>query len=178
MKVLVTAASKHGATYEMAQWIGETIRASGALVEVARPEEISSIHDVDVVVLGSAVYAGHWLAQATTFAQVFRDELRTRTVFLFSSGPVGDPAKPDTEAVDVDPIRASTDAVEHRTFPGRIDRSSLGFGEKALVTALRVPAGDFRRRDDIESWAREIAAAARTSEAKGTRGEIAVASGG
>ena len=172
MKVLVTAASKHGATYEMAEWIGETIRASGAQVEVARPDEISSIHDVDVVVLGSAVYAGHWLGPATTFAQVFRDELRTRTVFLFSSGPVGDPAKPDTEAVDVEPIRMSTDAVEHRTFPGRIDRKSLGFGEKALVTALRVPDGDFRRREEIDEWAREIAGPARTADARGALHEV------
>jgi len=34
----------------------------------------------------------------------------------------------------------------------------LGFGEKAVVMALRVPDGDFRDWKEIDSWATQIAA--------------------
>ena len=47
----------------------------------------------------------------------------------------------------------------HRTFPGMVDRKRLGFGEKAIMAAVQAPEGDYRPWDEIEAWAREIAAA-------------------
>jgi menaquinone-dependent protoporphyrinogen oxidase len=45
----------------------------------------------------------------------------------------------------------------HRLFAGKLDRSKLGFAEKAIVAALRVPYGDFRDWTQIKQWALEIA---------------------
>lgn len=59
--------------------------------------------------------------------------------------------------MDVPAIRDATGAREHRVFAGKIDKSRLSFGEKAIVMALKAPEGDFRDRDDIDSWARDIA---------------------
>jgi len=65
MKVLVTAATKHGATAEIAATIGEALRGEPGLdATVVPPEEVATIDGYDAVVLGSAVYAGHWLASA------------------------------------------------------------------------------------------------------------------
>lgn len=65
MKVLVTAATKHGATAEIAAMIGEVLRAEQCLdATVVPPEEVAAIDGYDAVVLGSAVYAGHWLTPA------------------------------------------------------------------------------------------------------------------
>ena len=44
-------------------------------------------------------------------------------------------------------------------FPGRIDRQAMGFAEWAVVTALRVPNGDYRPREAVRAWAVEIARA-------------------
>lgn len=157
MKVLVTAASKHGATAEMAGWIAETLRASGLDVDVRRPEDVMSLDGVDALVLGSAVYAGHWLSPATKFVERVGPECTARKDWLFSSGPAGDPPQPDSDPVDVDAMRAATSARDHRVFAGLIDRSKLGFAEWAIVAALRVPNGDYRQRADVEAWAQEIA---------------------
>jgi menaquinone-dependent protoporphyrinogen oxidase len=78
MKVLVSAASKYGATSEIAEEIGKTLREAlrdrdvgvdDVLVEVRPAEEVSSVDDYNAVVLGSAVYAGHWLEGARGLAK-------------------------------------------------------------------------------------------------------------
>jgi menaquinone-dependent protoporphyrinogen oxidase len=157
MKVLVTAASKHGATAEMADWIGGTLRDAGLDVDVRRPEDVMSLDGIDAVVLGSAVYAGRWFSPATKLVERVGPQCMARQVWLFSSGPAGDPPQPDSEPVDVEPMRAATAARDHRVFAGKIDRSKLGFAEWAIVAALRVPNGDYRQRSEVEAWAREIA---------------------
>jgi len=166
MKVLVSAASKHGATSEIAEEIGEALREAlhkrggdDVVVDVRPAEQVSSVEDYDAVVLGSAVYAGHWLQPAREVAERHVGSLAARPVWLFSSGPVGEPPKPaEEESVDVSGILEATGARDHRVFPGRLDKGALGFAEKAIVLALRVAEGDFRDWDAIRDWAREIAA--------------------
>ena len=64
MRVLVTSATKHGATGEIAQAIADTLRDQGLDPTVLEPEQVDTVDGYDAVVLGSAVYAGHWLKPA------------------------------------------------------------------------------------------------------------------
>jgi menaquinone-dependent protoporphyrinogen oxidase len=157
MTVLVSAASKHGATAEIASALAEGITRRGVIAEVRDPAEVADVTGYDAVVLGSAVYMGHWLGEAKELVSRVGADLRDRPVWLFSSGPIGEPLKPEEEAVDVAGQVEQTGAVEHRTFAGRLDRSSLGFGERAVVRALRAPEGDFRDWAAIDAWAETIA---------------------
>src|SRR5215213_11157843 len=165
MKVLVSAASKHGATLEIAEEISRGLlealheRGGGVVVDVLPAERVSSVEEYDAVVLGSAVYAGHWLEPARELAERHAGAMAARPVWLFSSGPVGDPPKPaEEESVDVTGILEATGARDHRVFSGQLDKGTLGFAEKAIVLALRVAEGDFRDWEVIRVWAREIAA--------------------
>ncbi len=163
MRVLVTAASKHGATAEIAERIGQvlqrdlTARDSSAEVDTRPVDEVTSVREYDAVVLGSAVYMGRWLDAARELVQQQAETLATRPVWLFSSGPIGDPPKPDQDPVDVASAVAVSKARDHRVFAGRLDRRQLGFAEKAVVVALRVADGDFRDWAQIEQWASGIA---------------------
>ena len=58
---------------------------------------------------------------------------------------------------------SGTKAREHRVFAGKLVKRQLGFGEKAMVVALRVPEGDFRDWAEIKGWASEIAHSLRSS---------------
>lgn len=80
-------------------------------------------------------------------------------VWLFSTGPVGDPLKPDAPPADVAPMIELSGAREHRLFGGRLDRRQLGFAEKAMVRMAGAADGDHRPWGEIEAWAEEIAAA-------------------
>jgi menaquinone-dependent protoporphyrinogen oxidase len=157
MRVLVTAASKHGATAEIATEIGRALAEQAVDVDVTLIEDSPGVDEYDAVVLGSAVYAGHWLKSATEFVEDNAAELAERPVWLFSSGPVGEPPKPSEEPVDAADMVTTSAAREHRVFPGRLDKSLLGFAERAIVTALHAPEGDYRDWGEIRAWATGIA---------------------
>jgi menaquinone-dependent protoporphyrinogen oxidase len=157
MRVLVTAASRHGSTGEIAAAIGRVLTDARIEVDVSAPEDVATLEPYDAVILGSAVYMSRWLEPATSFLDRFAEELLERRVWLFSSGPLGVPPKPAGGPVDVAAIEASTRAIEHRVFPGSMDRRDLGFGEKLVVAGVRAPYGDFRPWDEIADWAGNIA---------------------
>src|SRR5258705_13857553 len=94
MKVLVAAASRHGATQEIAEAIGRTLNGEGVHAEVAANVDASDPAGYDAVVLGSAVYMGHWLEAATKFVEAHGTALSARPTWLFSPGPIGDPPPP------------------------------------------------------------------------------------
>jgi menaquinone-dependent protoporphyrinogen oxidase len=158
MRVLVTSASKYGATGEIAQAIGEVLSEHGLDATVVPCEQVDTVDGYDAVVLGSAVYAGHWRKAARALVERSGDALAAVPVWLFSSGPIGDPPKPEEAQVDVAGILAATRAREHRVFAGKLVRKQLSFGDKAIAVALRVPEGDFRDWAAIKGWAAEIAA--------------------
>jgi menaquinone-dependent protoporphyrinogen oxidase len=157
MKVLVTAASKHGATAGISEAIAETLQKHGLEVTVSPAEEVKSIEGYEAVVVGSGVYAGQWLKPAKELiehqAAVFAD----LPVRLFSSGPIGDPPKPEEDTVEIADIVDATQPRDHRIFAGRLIKSELGFAERAMVAAVRSPEGDFRDWDEIAAWATSIA---------------------
>jgi menaquinone-dependent protoporphyrinogen oxidase len=157
MRVLVTAATKYGATTEIAQTIAEVLGDHGLEPTVLPPEQVQEVDSYDAVVVGSAVYAGHWLKPARELVERHAAALARRPVWLLSSGPVGDPPKPDEDPVDVADLLALTHAREHRIFAGRLVRKQLSFPERAIVSALRVPEGDFRDWTEIRRWAAGIA---------------------
>ncbi len=137
MKVLVSAASKHGATAEISEEIAKELREAlqerggegGDSVEVRPPERVNSVEDYDAVVLGSAVYAGHWLESARELAEHHAGALSERPTWLFSVGPIGDPPKPEEDPVDVAGILEATKARGHRVFAGKLTRCAGFSGE-------------------------------------------------
>jgi menaquinone-dependent protoporphyrinogen oxidase len=157
MKVLVAAASRYGATQEIAEAIGRVLADHGLDVEVGRVEGRFDVTCYDAVVLGSAVYMGNWLAPARRFVEEY-GELASRPTWLFSSGLLGSPLRPhEDEAVQIAPIWTKTRAGEHRVFGGKLDKRQLSFSERAVMHAVRAPEGDFRDWNDISAWAASIA---------------------
>ena len=66
----------------------------GCEVTVLPPEKAGAVEEFDAVVLGSAVYLGQWMKPARELAERSAGAIASRPVWLFSSGPIGEPAKP------------------------------------------------------------------------------------
>ncbi len=175
MRVLVSAASRHGSTAEMAAEIAAALSDAGLDAQVVAPDDVTSLDGFDAAVIGSAIYMNNWMAPARDLVDRLGDDLATMPVWLFSSGPIGDPPPPSEEPEEMAEILAATHARDHRIFAGRIDRAQLGLGEKVLTSALRTPEGDFRPWTDVRTWAEGIAGELTrgAGDAEGPAGESA-----
>jgi menaquinone-dependent protoporphyrinogen oxidase len=158
MRVLVTAASKHGSTTEIARTIATSLTLRKIEVDVLSVDSVASLEEYDAVVLGSSVYLGHWLEPARRFITHHAAELLQRPVWLFSSGPLGDSAMPGEDPSYAASLVEMTHAREHRVFAGSLWKDGLGIAERAMVAAVRAPEGDFRPWAEIDAWAGQIAA--------------------
>ena len=129
MHVLVTYASRHGATQGIAERIGETLRANGLDAETRPAASVGNASTYDAFVVGSAAYMEHWLKDAKSFVDRNRDVLAVRPVWLFSSGPIG-PDPVDKNGVDqkvaaipkeAPELVAAVHARDHHVFFGVYD---------------------------------------------------------
>lgn len=164
MKVLVTAASRHGSTAEIARIIGGILQDSGIETDILEPDGVMSLAGYDCVVIGSGIYMARWLEPARQLIERCAGDFAGRCVWLFSSGPLGESPTSDGDTVDASAMRAATAAIDYHVFPGRLVKSELGFAEKVVVAGVRAPFGDFRPWDDVALWTRGIADRLRTIE--------------
>jgi menaquinone-dependent protoporphyrinogen oxidase len=158
MRVLIACASKHGSTEGIAEAIAERLHQLGNDAAAIRVSEVSSLNGVEAVVLGSAIYAGSWMKEATEFAAVNAEVLSGIPLWLFSSGPLGTEVHDDEEQPrQLAELTERLRPKAHRTFFGALDHSKLGFAERMMVKAVKAPEGDFRDWGAISGWADEIA---------------------
>jgi menaquinone-dependent protoporphyrinogen oxidase len=159
VRVLVTAASRHDATREIAEAIADGLTRRGVDAEARPVDQVTSLDGFDAVVLGSAIYMGRWLKTAREFVSEHTAELSAVPVWLFSSGPLGPPDHliPPGEAADAEQLSKRVRARGHRVFAGRLERASLGFAERAAAKAVHAPEGDCRDWDAIDAFAGELA---------------------
>lgn len=75
MRVLVAFASKHGATSEIAEAIAAALKERGVEADVKSIDAVTDPEAFDAVILGSAVYMGHWLDSAQAFAKSHQEQL-------------------------------------------------------------------------------------------------------
>jgi len=183
-RVLVAYASRHGGTRGIAERIGEVLRTEGLEAVVASTDATHDVGMADAFVIGSGVYMGSWLKEATDFIALHEGLFATRPVWLFSSGPLLGSQGKDAAGLLADAL-GPTDGPgsggrkkiaelsglihprDHRAFLGAYDPKDP---PKVMVERIvrmmpaakkSMPAGDFRDWDAVEAWAREIAAALR-----------------
>ena len=157
IKVLVTSASKHGSTFDIADVIAGVLARRGLDVVDKPVGEVGDVKEFGAVIIGSAVYVGKWMPEAVSFVERHAEALEEMPVWLFSSGPLGDPPRPNVDPVTIADLASHIGARPHRIFAGRLEGSQLGLGEKLIVNMVRAPSGDFRDFQAVDEWANEIA---------------------
>jgi len=169
--VVIAAASRHGSTMDIAARIESTMREHLSpqwSVKLADLSDPLAFEDADAVVLGSAVYLGHWLRPAIKALHEVRDA-PLLDLWLFSTGPISDDMHENARVITADELVESGCATEHMVFAGRLDTSHLSWWERMAVRAVGAAAGDRRDWSAVDEWAMSIAAQLMASVAKGPR---------
>jgi menaquinone-dependent protoporphyrinogen oxidase len=162
IQVLVTYATKYGATAEIAEKIGEVLRQEGLTTDVLPAKEVQELTPYTAVILGSAVYMGRWRKEVVKFLEANEQLLAERDVWLLSSGPTG-----QGDAVELlqgwrfpegqQPIVDRIQPHEIVVFHGALEVDDLNFIEKRMIKMVKSPTGDFRDWEEISAWATAVA---------------------
>ena len=155
MRALIVYGSKRGGTAGLADMIGTAFEAQGWDAEVRDAATRPGIGDVDVVVIGGALYMNRWPSSVRRWTRQHVRTLSNVPVWMFSSGPLDDSARAgDIAAVpQVAKLAAEIEIHGHMTFGGRLEAHPRGFiaGQMAKKSA-----GDWRDRQHVAEWVHEI----------------------
>ncbi len=163
-RVLVAYASKNGSTEQIARAIATELVHHDLEVDCREAGEVTALDGCDAIVLGSAVYARHWQASARHFLRRHREVLSEKALWVFSSGPVGEP-KPEDEAnaagwLEPPRIVAAVErlgAREHVVFGGCVPQQPHNFIERSMARNTPPEYADRRDWEEIADWAASIA---------------------
>ena len=155
--VLVAFATRYGSTQEAAEAVAATLRENGLEVSVQPLKQVRTLEGYGAVVLGAALYMGHWYNDADRFLTGQREALTGRPVAVFALGPIQSPANEQ----ELQGARAQLDKelakhpwlspVAREVFGGKYDPAKLRFPDN-LVAIL-----DYNKFQETGPISREMA---------------------
>ncbi len=163
--ILVTYASRLGATAGVAEAIGKTLTDNGAQVEVRRMEEVTDLTPYSAVVAGSAIRGKQWLPEAMQFMRTHQAALRQKPFAAFLvcmtlAMKDGEKYRPQV-ATWLDPVRALVKPVSEGLFAGVLDIGQISsFSDRLKFRASVLfgvwQEGDHRDWNAIRDWATRL----------------------
>src|SRR5438270_9808480 len=134
MAILIVYASKHGSPQGIAERIAEKLRQLGKEAEARPVDGGDDPGSYEAIVIGSAVYYGSWLKEATEWVHRNQAVLAQRPVWLFSSGPLGTEVKDaEQQPKETAEFQQAIRPRDERIFFGTLDHSKLSFAERMVV---------------------------------------------
>lgn len=162
--ILVTYASRSGATAGVAEAIAQTFAECGDPVEVRPMREVTDLTPYRAVVAGSAIQGQKWLPEAMHFLEMHQAELCRRPFAAFLTCITLSMKGADQYRAGVAswmaPVRALVYPIREGLFAGALDFSKMPLNFNALM--MRIPVllglwkvGDHRDWRAIRAWAEE-----------------------
>jgi len=165
---LVAYVTRSGSTGEVAEFVAETLSEAGAPAKAKQTVDVQSILDDAPVILGAALYAGHFPKEFHKFIVRFQRKLSNAPPWIFVLGPTDKEPKHFAAAEE----EARKDLARYpwlhpadvRVLGGKFDPHNLKLAFPfSLVKMLpgnpfkKLPPSDVRDWDLIRNWARTIA---------------------
>jgi menaquinone-dependent protoporphyrinogen oxidase len=155
-KVLVTYATKYGSTTGVAEAIAGELRKAGLEVDLLPAREVSSVAAYSAVILGSPLYIGSMLGDATKFLARFKNEIAGMPSALFVLGPLYNTTK------DMAEVKAQLDMAlgkiswfrpaKVEVFTGAMDLDKFRFPDSLLKMMPAAKNDNLFKTYDGRDW--------------------------
>ena len=185
VSALIVYGTRLGTTAGTAEEIGKVLLEEGLEVRVvdAKKEKVKDVAGYNLVIVGSGIAMGKWTSEPEDFLKRFREELAGKKVALFVSCGSASPsptAKPEALALakknylDDKAALYGLNPVALGFFGAAYDYNNMPWWASMFMNAAKkdfIASGaketkpglyDSRDWDAIRSWARELAAKARS----------------
>jgi menaquinone-dependent protoporphyrinogen oxidase len=161
-KILVTYASQHGSTQEIAAAVAADLRESGLQVDLQLIRKVRNLDVYQAVVLGAPLYMFRWHKDALRFLARYRQSLAGGLpVAVFAGGPIethnGNEWLETRSQLDKQLAKFPWfKPVSIEIVGGRFDPENLRLPWKLLPALRQRPASDLRDWESIHAWARSL----------------------
>jgi len=155
--ILIAYASKYGATQEVAERIAKRLQKTGTQVEVKPVSQIGDVGKAEAVIVGSGLYQGGWIPEATAFVRKNANALSKIPTWLFSVGPLATEVKDEEQPIELAEFRDKIGLKHHTVFHGALRHNKLDRNDRMTMKAVGAPDGDFRDWAAIDAWVDQIA---------------------
>ena len=159
-KVLVTYATKYGATAEIAGQVARTLTDAGLDTDLIPAMEVGKVDDYDAIIIGSPVYMGKILVEAREFCKQYKPYLEGKWIAFFVDGISlckKDEKSRESMVSAIDDMLQYIVIEEKAAFGGKLDFSLLSEADMQIASMVKAPEGDFSNPEEIRTWAMEIA---------------------
>lgn len=155
-RILVTYASRFGATQGVAAAIARVVREAGAEADLVPAVDAEDISPYRAVILGSPINNGHWLPSAIEFVNRHRDELKGKPIAYFVVGLTlrQDTPKNRAKMAEVIKYLPPVNLVDTGFFAGSVKQ--IPWPLRLVRILVNRVTGDLRNWDAIENWTRKL----------------------
>lgn len=157
--ILVTYASRYGGTKQIAAYLAKVLELEGHKTQLRHVDDVVSISPYESLVVGSGLYLGQWLDDATEFLDSFSMDLGKKMLWLFSSGP-----KEELKLIqethipgNLEPLLAHFSVQNAALFDTQTSTKQLSFDDYLLLQSMQPVSADAGNWHKIKAWGRSIA---------------------
>jgi menaquinone-dependent protoporphyrinogen oxidase len=153
-RVLITYATRHGSTAEVAGAIAQSLWKAGISADLLPMQDVVAVEHYRAVIVGSPLYRKKLLPEAVAFVAGHSGALAARPVAAFVTGSTLSDAKGRAVADRaLDALRARVAITETGFFPGCLNPERLPLSERLMAMVAGIPAEDLRDWRQISAWA-------------------------
>lgn len=157
-KILVTYASTHGSTQQVAEFVAQVMREQGLPIDLQPARVVRSLEGYSAVVIGAPLYIFHMHKDAIRFLTRHQAVLSAMPVAVFAGGPFGKGDDEEWQEVqkEIDQELSKfpwLQPVSVEMIGGKFDPLHLRFPWNFLPAMKQIPANDLRDWEKIRAWA-------------------------
>lgn len=155
-RILITHASRAGATSDVADIIATSLRERGHVVVVANCKEAPAPEGFDLVVSGSGIHAGAWYGDAISWLSKHADALKGRIALFNVCLNAANPDKIDEALGYNSSLAEQLTAVGSASFAGRFMPERIGFFKRLFLRTMQQKPMDHVDPAAIRAWASDL----------------------